>query len=244
MAVTNFMNANIAVFKLTSGGAAYDIVLPFQADTIEWWNYTKWGTANVATTDENARGGIWLRGFPSGDGLADLTIVDNGTTALANHVLETSNCVTELSTGTGFADNHRTPTAITQASPAVVTSNGHGLSNGQFVRATDFRSTPVVDATGMYGLNNQLWQVGNVTANTFALFYPNTNLTIPFDSSAETAFVNNGIAQFTLVGPTLYTENPAPVFSYTLGSKIMGASNDVIYIRAMASNQYTNLGSV
>ncbi len=233
MSVTNFNDANIAIFKLTSDGAAYDITLPFEADCIEWWNYTKY-----ATNDTNLSG-IWFLGMPDGDGL----IVRRGTTDLTS-TLETTNGVTELADGSGFADNHRTPTAITAASPAVVTSAAHGLSNGQFVRATDFRASPVASATGMYGLNNQLWQVGNVTTNTFALYYPNTNLTIPFDATAETAFVNNGVAQFTLVGPTLYTENPEPVFQYTLGSAIMGANTDVIYIRAMKANQYTDLGSI
>jgi hypothetical protein len=233
MAVTNFEDANIAIFKLQSAGAAYDITIPFEADCIEWWNYTKYGT------DANNLQGIWFLGYPAGDA----TIISRGTTDLSS-VLETTNGVTELSDGTGFANNHRTPTAITAASSAVVTSAAHGLVNGQFVRATNFRATPTADATGMYGLNNLLWQVGNVTTNTFTLYYPNTNLMLPFNSTSETAFVNNGIAQFTLVGETLYTENPEPVFRYTLGSAVMGADNDVIYIRAMKANQYTNLGDV
>ncbi len=233
MAVTNFEDANIAIFKLISAGAAYPIVLPFSADSIEWWNYTKF-----ATNDNNLQG-IWFNGFPAGDGL----IIARGTTTLSS-TLETTNGVTTLATGSVFANNHRVPTAITAASPAVVTSAAHGLVNGQFVRASDFRSTPVADATGMYGLNNLLFQIGNVTTNTFALYYPNTNFTVPFDATAETAFVNNGIAQFTLVGQSLDTENPAPVFSYTLGSAVMGANADVIYIRAMKANVYTNLGQV
>jgi len=123
-----------------------------------------------------------------------------------------------------------------------VTSNGHGLVNGQFVRATNFRATPVADATGMYALNNQLFQVGGATTNTFQLIVPYTN--VPIDLTGQTAFVNNGIAQFTLVGESLNTENPAPVYQYTLGSAIMGADNDVIYIRAMKANQVTALGDV
>ncbi len=235
MAVTNFEDANIAFFTLISGGAAYDITLPFEADSIEWWNNS------LYATNSSNLSGFWSPYLtdPIGGGL----IIARGTTDLTS-TLETTNGVTELSDGSGFADNHRTPTAITAASPPVVTSNAHGLSNGQFVRATNFRATPVADATGMYGLNNQLFQVGNVTTNTFALYYPNTNLQIPYDTSAETAFVNNGIAQFTLVGESLNTENPAPVFQYTLGSAIMGSDGNRIIIRAMKGNVSTNLGDV
>jgi hypothetical protein len=234
MSVTNFEDANIAIFKLQSGGAAYDITLPFEADCIEWWNNT------VYATNTNNLQGIWFPGMT--DPVGGALIISRGTTDLSS-VLETSNGVTELSDGSGFADNHRTPTAI-DGTTGVVTSNGHGLVNGQYVRATDFRAFPVAKATGMYGLNNLLWQVGNVTTNTFQLFYPQTNMTIAFDPTGETAFVNNGIAQFTLVGESLNTQNPAPVYQYTLGSAVMGADNDIIFVRAMKANVYTNLGDV
>lgn len=232
MAVTDFSQANIAMFSLTSAGAAYDITLPFEADTIEWWNYTKYGT-----NSENLSG-IWINGMPAGDAL----IVARGTTDLTS-TLETSNGVTELDDGSGFAATQFSPTAITKAaSGGVVTYNNHGLVDGQFIRATNFRATPVADATGMYSLNNQLFQVGNVTTNTFVLYYPYTNLGV--DTSGETTYVNNGVAQMNLVGESLYTQNAAPVYQYTLGSAVMGNASDVIYIRAIKANQYTALGSV
>lgn len=231
MAVTDFNAANIAIFQMTSAGSAYTLTLPFLPDSLEWWNYTEYGT------DSKNLSGVWINGMPDGDAV----IIARGTTTLTS-TLETTNGVSDVEDNTGWLDNHRVPTAITAASPAVVTSNGHGLVNGQFVRATDFRATPVADATGMYGLNNQLFQVGNVTTNTFALFVPYTN--VPIDTSAETAFVNNGIAQFTLVGPSLNTQNPVPVYQVTLGSAIMGSASDVIYVRAMKANQYTALGQL
>lgn len=235
MSVRDFGEANIAIYTLTSAGTAYDLVLPFEADCIEWFNYTKYAT------NANNLSGVWFRGYPEGDAL----IVSRGTTDLSS-VLETTNGVTTLPTAPplGFADTHRIPTAITKASTAVVTSANHGLTNGQMVRATDFRETPVADATGFYGLNNKLWQVGNVTTNTFSLFYPNTNMTVPYNSLNEVDFVSNGVASFNLVGPTLNTENPEPVFAYTLGTAIMGAASDVIYIKATKANAYTNLGQL
>lgn len=232
MAVTNFEDANVAVFSLTSAGAAYDITLPFEADTIEWWNYTVYGT-----NTQNLQG-IWINGMPGGDAL----IINRGTTTLTS-TLEATNGVTELPDGSGFAPTNLTPTAITAAAGGgVVTCANHGLVTGQFIRGTNFRSTPVADATGMYGLNNQVFQVEVLSSSTFRLLVPYSN--VGWDTSGETAFVNNGVAKFNLIGQTLYTENPAPVFQYTLGTAVMGSASDVIYIRAMKANQYTALGSV
>lgn len=229
MSVRQFQDTNTAVYKVQSAGAAYNLTLPFEPDMVEWWNYTKFGT------DANNISGVWVNGMPAGDAL----VIARGTTDLTS-TLEATNGLTQLADGTGFADNHRIPTAISAV--GVVTSNGHGLTNGQFVRALDFRSTPVAKATGMYGLNNRVFQVSNVAANTFQLFEPYTNFTVGVDLSAEVAFVSNGVAQFTLIGQDLYTQNPEPVFRVTLGTAIMGADNDVIYIRATKANLYSNLG--
>lgn len=241
MAVTNFQDCNIAFFRLQSAGATpYTITLPFEADMIEWWNNTKFGT------DTNNISGIWYPDIVNSSNVAVASgamIIARGTTTLTS-TLQITVGVTENADGSGFADNHRTPTAITATTPPVVTSAAHGFVDGQFVRATNFRATPVADATGFYGLNNQLFQVGNVTTNTFDLFYPNTNLQIPFVGVGQTAFVNNGIPKFTLVGQELNTQNPAPVYTYTLGTSIMGADNDIIFIRATKGNAYTNLGDV
>jgi len=231
MSVRDFQDTNTAIFKLTSAGAAYDLTLPFAPECIEWWNYTKYGT------NTNNLQGVWFLGMPDGDDL----IINRGTTNLTS-TLETTNGVTVLGDGSGFTDQHRVPTAITAALPPVVTCASHGLENGQYVRATDFVTSPVASATGMEQLNNKLFLVGGVTTNTFALYDAQTGL--PIDGTGYTAFVNNGIAQFTLTGESLYTENPAPIFQVTLGTAIMGAASDVIYIRASASNAYTNLGQV
>lgn len=230
MSVTNFEDANIAVFSLISGAAAYNITLPFAADTIEWWNYTKYGT------NTNNLQGIWFDGMPAGDAL----IVTRGTTTLTS-TLETTNGVTELPDGSGFAATNVTPTAI-NLTTSVVTVAANTFTTGQFVRGLNFRSTPVAIATGCYGLNNRVFQIGTVTGTTFQLLEPYS--TVKADLTAETAFVNNGVAKFNLIGQDLGTVNPAPVFQYTLGTAVMGAASDVIYIRAMKANQVTALGQV
>lgn len=232
MAVTNFEDANIAIFTLISGGVAYDITLPFEADCIEWWNNTKYAT------DSNNLQGIW---FPDmNDAVGGGLIINRGTTTLTS-TLETTNGVTELDDGSGFADTNVTPTAI-NTTTSFVTSNGHGFQSGQFVRGTNFRATPVADATGCYGLNNRVFQLGTVTTNTFELLEPYTS--VKADLTGETAFVNNGVAKFNLIGQSLYTQNPAPVYQYTLGTAIMANDGDRIFIRAMKANQVTNLGDV
>lgn len=230
MAVTDFSVANMATFSLTSGGAAYNITLPFEADTIEWFNYTKYAT------NANNLQGIWFAGFPAGDAL----IIARGTTDLTS-TLETTNGVTELPDGSGFSSTSVVPTGI-NLSTSVVTVASNTFQEGQFVRGTNFRATPVSSATGCYGLNNRVFQIGAVSSTTFELLEPYTG--IRADISGETAFVNNGVARFNLIGQSLGTQNPAPIYRYTLGTAVMGADGDVIYIRAMKANQASALGDV
>lgn len=75
-------------------------------------------------------------------------------------------------------------TAITKASPAVVTSNGHGYSNGDEVYITS--------VVGMTQVNGHRFIVNGVTANTFALYdYNGTAI----DSSSYTAYSSGGTAR-------------------------------------------------
>lgn len=113
-----------------------------------------------------------------------------------------------MSTPSNFTDEHRIPTAITAAFPPVVTVASHGLSNGQRIRATRFYNIPLATATGMEQLNNNLYTVQQVTTNTFQLW---DQYGQAVDGRAYTPFVSNGLAQFTLTGPDLFIQNPAPV---------------------------------
>ena len=106
-----------------------------------------------------------------------------------------------------FLDRHYTPTDITAAKPPVVTIVDHGLQNGQRLRATMFIRTPIASATGMEQLNGEDFVIQQVTANTFELWDEVSGL--PVDGRDYTPFVNNGLAKFTLTGPTLPYENIA-----------------------------------
>lgn len=232
MSITDFNVTNTAVFKIKSAGSAYTLTLPFEPTMVEWWNYTKYGT------DTNNIQGVWVEGFPGGDAV----IVTRGTTTLTS-TLETTNGVTDTTVVPNFTANQLPiPTVISKASPCVVTIDGHGLTTNQFVRAAGFLSQPAALATGMYQLNNQLFQVKVLTADTFALYYPHTGL--PVDSTGYTTFVSQGDPSFTLVGESLNTQNPEPTFTVLLGSAVMGNASDLIYVRATLANAYTDLGQV
>jgi hypothetical protein len=71
-----------------------------------------------------------------------------------------------------------TITGITRANPAVVTAAAHGYSNGQTVLITS--------VVGMTEVNNTMFTIGNVAANTFEL--------TGIDSSSYDAYVAGGVA--------------------------------------------------
>lgn len=103
-----------------------------------------------------------------------------------------------------FEDRHLTPTAITAADPVVVTKVAHGLTNGQRLRASRFYTMPSASATGMEQLNDRDFVVQRATTDTFELWDVEGQ---PIDGTSYTAFVSNGLGQFTLTGPTLPYEN-------------------------------------
>lgn len=82
-------------------------------------------------------------------------------------------------------DNPLTITAITQASPAVVTSAAHGLSDGDKVK--------IMDVQGMSEVNGESYIVANSTTNTFELTAVNDGSDI--DSSSYTAYVSGGVVR-------------------------------------------------
>lgn len=205
---------------LQSAGVAYNLVLPWQADKLEWYNYTKF-----ATNDNNCQG-VWFRDFPAGDAL----IIARGTTTLTS-TLEATNGVTISTLPGGFTDEHRVITGITTATPAVVTSTGHGLSTGQRVVITKVIGTIGQD------LNNNTYVIKVLSSSTFALY---DIYGIPI----TTVGTYGSSGQATLTGPELGIVDAPPTFRLLLGSAVMGADNDVIYFVASRFNAYFNLGDV
>jgi hypothetical protein len=202
---------------LQSGGVAYDLTLPWQADKFEWFNYTKY-----ATGGNNAQG-VWFRDFPSGDAL----IISTTPTT----VKETTNGVTINNSSGGFTDEHVTITGITAATPGVVTAAGHGLANGDRVIITK-----VVGSIGAT-VNNKSFVVQGVTSTTFQLYDV-------FGNAYTTSGTYTSGGQLNKEGPELGVVNSPVTYRLTLGTAVMGADNDVIYFVASKFNSYQNLGDV
>lgn len=205
---------------LISAGVAYNLVLPWQADKLEWYNYTKF-----ATNTNNIQG-VWFRDMPAGDAL----IIARGTTDLTS-TLETTNGVTISTLPGGFADQHRAISGITTATPGVVTTAAHGLSDGDRVVITQ-----VAGAVGQQ-LNGNTYVVDVLSPTTFAL-YDIYGLPVPVPGTYTAG------GQITKTGPDLGVVDSAPTYRLLLGSAVMGADGDVIYFQASKFNSYFNLGDV
>ena len=205
---------------LTSAGVAYTLVLPFQADKLEWFNYTKYGT------DTNNLQGVWFRDFPAGDSL----IINRATTTLTS-TLEATNGVTVANTTGGFAATQVTITGITTATPAVVTATAHGLSNNSRIIISQVVGTMAAE------INNKEYVVQVLTVNTFAL-YDVHGVAI----TTVGAYASGG--QLNKTGPTLGTENIPLQYQLTLGTAVIGADGDKIQLIATQFNNYVNLGDI
>lgn len=206
---------------LTSGGVAYSLTLPFEADKIEWFNYTKY-----ATNSQNLQG-VWFRDFPAGDAL----IIARGTTTLTS-TLEATNGVTDASTSGGFTDEHKTISNITAATPGVVTvGSTAAYSDGDRVVITK-----VVGSLGA-SVNNKTFVVKVLSGTTFALY---DIYGLPVTTSGT--YTSGG--QSTLSGPSLGVVDAPSSHIYTLGTAVMGNDGDVLYIAAYKFNSYFDLGDV
>lgn len=89
-----------------------------------------------------------------------------------------------------------TISGATQANPCVITANAHGFANGDLVY--------IYDVAGMIELNNRLFTIANITANTFELSGIN--------STSYTAYTSGGSASPASV----------PFFTTTAGSALVG----------------------
>lgn len=220
---------------LQSAGAAYDLVLPWQADMFEWWNYTKYAT------NDNNLSGVWFRDFPAGDAL----ITRRGTTDLTS-TLEATNGITINNSTGGFANQHLVISGITTATPGVVTTTAnHNLSDYDRVVITKVIGTMAAE------INNITFVVKVLSATTFGLYD-----TFGLPITVVGAYTSSG--QVTKVAPLLgqvssQSNFPAPQnsiqdypvqYKLTLGSAVMGADNDVLYFRATKFNSYWSIGDV
>lgn len=206
---------------LQSAGVAYNLILPWQADKLEWYNYTKF-----ATNSNNIQG-VWFRDFPASDAL----IIARGTTDLTS-TLETTNGVTISNLAGGFTDQHRTVTGVTTATPGVVTTSAaHGLVDEDRVIFTK-----VAGAVGQQ-LNGNTYVVDVLSSTTFALY---DIYGVPVQVTGT--YTSGG--QITRMGENFNVIDNPVTYRLTLGTAIMGADNDVLYFVATKFNAFFNLGDV
>lgn len=103
-----------------------------------------------------------------------------------------------------FTTRQFTPEDISATLPVVVTLTNHGFANGQALRFTKFIRIPFALATGMEQLNNRLFYIKSVTADTFQLCDANTT---SVDGRSFTPYIQGG--QVTLTGPDVLIVNPS-----------------------------------
>lgn len=205
---------------LESAGVAYNLQTPWQADKLEWYNYTKF-----ATNNKNLQG-VWFRDFPAGDDL----IISRGTTDLSS-VLEATDGVTVANSSGGFVDEHVTITGISTATPGVVTAAGHGLSDGDRVVITKVIGTIAQE------VNNKTFMVDVLSSSTFALYDV-------FGNPITTVGTYTSSGQINKTGPSLGVIDASVLYYLTLGTAIMGDDGDDLYFVATKFNRYVNLGDV
>lgn len=204
-----------------SAGVAYDLVLPFEADKLEIFNYTKYAT------NSQTQQSVWFRDMPDAEAL----IINRGTTDLTS-TLEPTNGVTVLNTAAGFADEHVTITGITTATPGVVSATAHGLSNGDRLYITKL--------TGDIGLemNNKEYVAQAVSANALSLYDVHGNaVTVAATYSGSGGQINKVKASAGIV-------NAPASWKLTLGTAIIGNDSDVMYFVATKFNSYYDLGDI
>ena len=114
------------------------------------------------------------------------------------YILEFSNLKIRFFKDNGaILEGNKTITGITQANPAVVTSNSHGYSNGDEIKITS--------VVGMTEVNNKRFLVAGVTTNTFQLTDKDGD---NINSSGYTAYSSAGTANrvYTITSPYLEAE--------------------------------------
>lgn len=213
---------------ITSTAAAVTLELGFVPDRFTVTNYTKTVAGSGVGFSE------WINNVvPSANAL--ITTYTVGAPVVT---LLASNGFTPYNVGGSWAEQQAAITGITAANPAVVTATTHGFSTGDTIT--------ISSVVGMVQVNTQRYIISVVDANSFRLYDLYGN---PVNSSAYGTYVSGGIAN------RISTPSIAPVLNattgqvitpglppgdfydlgfagITLGTGVVGSSNDVLYWEA------------
>ena len=225
-------------FKLKSGGAAYTLTMSFDADIVEVYNLTDW-TATAGGIPHS----MWFKDLTTAAYSYKEAVIDSAAGASFNFVQGTTNGFTVANTSGGVTDYRTAITVITQADPCVVTAVAHGMATGWQVILSDLGSD-MPTARGMDQLNNQRYSITVLTADTFSLQDVITGEDI--DSSAYTAYVSDG----SVIGISR-TQALSSAFEYdpityklTLGTDVIGANDEILFIKCIKLGKITDLGDI
>lgn len=115
-----------------------------------------------------------------------------------------------IQNGAYIAEGQKAITAITRASPGVVTIPTHGYSNGDWIF--------LFNIVGMTQLNNGVYIVDNATTNTLTLKFLTGN---PVDTSAFSAYISGGFAARIYTLTTPYAAADLPALKFTQSADVM-----------------------
>jgi Flp pilus assembly protein TadG len=150
-----------------------------------------------------------------------------------------STAITNVTWKSGTA---KTITNISRANPAVVTSTGHGLSNGDVVYITGISGMTYSCGWSTCSLNSAYYTVGNVQTNTFTLSGINTTNYSSYSSggtaqkcltsscelvvtSASHGLSNNSVVNITGVSGVSYTSGRSTYTANTVWSVASATTN-------------------
>jgi hypothetical protein len=146
--------SRIAKGHFTSTGSAQVVNLPFQPDSVQFWNYT---LANSAATSQNIISAYWDVSMGQGQAIVEGY---NATPTLIYDVVATNGISTFaagqlLQYGPVYAHNSVVSAdfSITAASPAVVTTaTAHGLATGNVIIFSNLAQTATTGMNQMAGV--------------------------------------------------------------------------------------------
>ena len=211
--------SKIAKGHFTSTGSAQVVQLPFQPQTIEFWNYTLAGTA---PTSQNVVSGYWdismgqgfsiIQGYNTTPTLQYDTVTSNGVSTFAAGQLLQYGPTVFLGGSGGIAKTSSTVLTVT-------TTAAHGLTPGQWVTFQNLYQTSTTGMQQIAGIPFEVLTTASTTTFTIGWNGTASNLT------AITAGGLNTNASFKqILYPCLYVPGIAFPWAISLSAGVVTVS--------------------